>query len=64
MAEQLLSQICPTERRDPDASLGNACDLVVVVVRLGRGNWVVAVDVITLPFGTMTWTAGLELEFD
>ena len=29
-AVQLLSQIWPMESREPEASLGNACDLVVL----------------------------------
>jgi hypothetical protein len=45
MAVQALSHIWPTERREPDASFGNACNLVVAALRCGRGRYVVAVDV-------------------
>jgi hypothetical protein len=57
-----LSQIWPTERSEPEASLGKAWDLVVVEVRCGMGSCAVAVEVIMLPFGTMTWTAGFVVE--
>jgi hypothetical protein len=60
MAVQALSHIWPTEWREPDVSFGNACDLVVAALRCGRGRFVVPVDVMMLPLGTMTWTAGLE----
>jgi hypothetical protein len=62
MAVQALSHIWPTESREPDASFGNACDLIVADLRCGRGRFAVAVDVMMLPLGTMTWTAGLELD--
>ena len=46
MAVQELSQIWPIERREPEASLGKACDLVVEGLRCGRGSCAVAVEVI------------------
>ncbi len=54
MAVQALSQICPTESREPEAKLENASDLVAVGLRFDRGRWVVAMDVIICPCGTMT----------
>jgi hypothetical protein len=60
MSVQALSHIWPTERREPDASFGNACNLFVAVFRCGRGRFLVAVDVMMWPLGTMTWTAELE----
>jgi hypothetical protein len=56
---QALSHIWPTERMEPEASFGNACDLVVAGFRCGSGRFAVAVEVIMLPLGMMTWTAGL-----
>jgi hypothetical protein len=61
-AVQALSQICLTDRRDPDARVGKAWDLVVANGRFARGSCAVVVDVMMLPLGTMTWTAGLEVE--
>ena len=54
MAVQSLSQICPTDSSEPEASFGKACDLVVAVVRCWIGSCAVAVDVIILTLGTMT----------
>jgi hypothetical protein len=51
MAVQALSHIWPTERREPDVSFGNACDLVVAALRYGRGRFVVPVDVMTVTIG-------------
>ena len=54
IAVQALSHIWPMERRDPEASFGNACDLVAVGGRCGSGRCAVAVEVMMLPLGTMT----------
>ena len=58
-AVQALSQIWPMERREPEASLGKAWDFVVLGSIFGSGKCAVAVDVMMLPLGTVTWTAGL-----
>ena len=57
-----MSQRWPKDSSEAEASFGKACDLVVAVVRCWIGSWAVAVDVIILPLGTMTWTAGLDAD--
>lgn len=42
--------------------MGKAWEMVVLARRCGRGRWAVAVEVIMLPLGTMTWTAGFLAE--
>ena len=64
IAVQSLSRIFPMERREPEASLGKAWDFVVLGSIFGSGKCAVAVDVMMLPLGRMTWAAGLEAEMD
>ena len=61
-AVQLWSQIWPTDSKDPDARLLKPCDTVADGGKSGKGIFVVDLEVIMFPFGTMTLTDGLSME--
>ena len=59
IAVQFSSQIRPTERRDPEASLLKTWAVVDAVDRDGIGSVAVAMDSIRSPLGNRTDTDGL-----
>ena len=59
IAVQFSSQIRPTERRDPEASLLKTWAVVDAVDRDGMGNVAVAMDSMRPPLGNRTDKAGL-----
>ena len=64
IAVQFSSQIRPTERRDPEASLLKTWAFVACGDKDGIGSDVVAVDSIRFPLGRSTEMAGLVCEVD
>ena len=59
---QLWSQLLPTDHREPDAKLGKPWEIVSDGGRLGRRRFVVYLDVMIWPLGTMTLKNWFDLE--
>ena len=58
-AVQFWSHNFPTERREPEASVGKACAVVAWVGNVGIGKVVVWVESMVAPLGRRTFMAGL-----